>query len=116
MDLLLGKGGSKKYGLILEEARAVLSPIQNQSARPQLLNDGSRPAEVLNPGKHSGFSLVNHQGIDRGQSLLQIFGLALNPVIHRVAGDDASSGELLANVELERGINIAKKNEFRIQI
>jgi hypothetical protein len=56
------------------------------------------------------FRVIEQHEIDAGEQLQQIVALAIDPVVHRVTGNEPRRTHLAQDIELKNGINVAEED------
>ena len=97
-----------------EHERAVLALLDHDVLRAAFHDPARRLDEVELLGELARLGVVQRDQIDVREQLEQVGTPALDPEVHRVAGDELRLGDLRQHVELQPRIDVPEKHERRV--
>jgi len=86
-NLLQRVGGDFEHRRGIHEQRAMLALLDHHHLGAASEDPVRRPIDVPVARELARFRIVHHQDVDMAKQLEQQILLALNPVVHRIAGD-----------------------------
>jgi len=88
---------------------AVLTALHHDGPRAEGGDPPDRRHQVILAGEHARLAFVEQQDVHPGQDAGQRIGLALDPVVHRIEGDQGIPLHLVEDVVLQVGVDVAEK-------
>src|SRR3990172_10232950 len=88
----------------------MLPLLHDDGLRSQAQDRAGRSVRERLPGQLARLLLVDEQNSDALQRLQEVRALAVDPVVHRIAEDQARLRELLEDLPLENGIDVRQKD------
>src|SRR5271156_1595422 len=107
-DLLEQITGDDEMLASMKKNSAVLAALDDQCARPHLVDLGGGALQIVSLGQHARLGIVNEQEVPVADGIKQLLAVVLDPVIHGVAAHQSYSVHLLAHAALERGLYVAE--------
>ena len=103
-------GGDLERRLGAHEQRAVLALLHDREPRSAREDPAGRPVDVPVARQLARLGVVHHENVDVAQQLEQQVPLRVDPVVHRVAGDELGVLHLVEHAELQLGVDVAEEH------
>ena len=71
-----------------------------------------RAIDVPVAGQLAGLGIVHHQDVDVAQQLEEQIAFTLNPIVHRITGDQLRLLHLVEHTQLQFGIDVTQEHKL----